>query len=391
MKQKKEIVIIRPKGVQNSILTCQTKIGENWFVLTDDWRIMTLSAFNQEFTTNKSLRIKEQKFSESHKQWRIEFYLDDPYDAKEIKSLKPSDPAEALRRQEENMLNARIRTAVVNFFSKHMSIEQVIPFGNGHIPASGAFEIDWPSQKARIFHINDMNRVKVFEKIMAMSASELYNVVMYYAPELYNRTRSGILQGLIGLKGIGSGNEDNMSVMMRMNNLNDFLRNYEQNPNAGIRIVVNKAKSYGIIRESNGLWWMRDVQVGHDINSSVAWFLDNQDEYRGYLIPEVESREVLPEDDLQTFQTADIVSVMRYIENKKEDEQEKSADIFTNVEQLRQEAARLGIKNYQMMGYQKLLERVKEQIELKRNSMHGETITDQMTDAIHKQGLPVHS
>ena len=361
----KELVIIRPiypkdvnvKGPRR--LVCQTKINDSYFVLTDRWRMMTLNDFTQ--LTDKTERIMEIQFSQTNKEFRIEFYLKDrqrvqPETADKSWPIERTGEWQRAKNLEDQEIakNAWIRTAVFHFFGRHEQIKQLQSFGNGHVPSSEEFEIDFITQKGRIFNLIDRKRIKAASIVNEMNVPELINTVMFYAPYLHGRRPSEMRNGLVGLRGVAMGNTDGTGaavaepcgVLMNEPNLTDFLENFKPNGVNSIKIYVNKGIEYGIITKSNTGHYIHNgaVHCGNSVDDVIQYFVRNQDEYLNFLQPEVGKEERIPEDDCKEWSIADVASVLSSTEAKKK----RYEDTLTTNKSARvlreEEASRLGIK-----------------------------------------------
>ena len=376
----KELVLLRPiydpnvnvKGPRR--LACQTRINDSYFVLTDRWRMMTLHEYTG--LVDKNEKIMEIQFSPTNKEFRIEFYL------KDIERTQPDKPlagwtAEQIgnwsrAKEQEDMeiqRNANIRTAVFQFFGRHQQIKQLQPFGNGHQPSSEEFEIDFITQKGRIYNLIDRKRIKAAQIINDMSVAELVNVVMFYAPYLHGRRPSEMRNGLVGLRGIAMGSkQDNganvaepCGVLMSEPNLTDFLEKYQTNGTNAIKIYVNKGIEYKIITKATG-YMIHDgsTHVGATVDDVIQYFVRNQDEYVNFLIPEVSKREELPEDDCKEWAIADVASIMAASSAKKTRHADNISALNTTRKMREEEASRLGIKYANRMDDKKLDEAIAE-------------------------------
>lgn len=361
----KELVLIRPiysdhvnvKGPRR--LICQTRIGDTYFVLTDRNRMMPLQEFA--ILTDKSEKIKEIQFTPTNKEYRIEFFLKDPERKQPAEADKKWDMVQIGNWQRakdledrEIMENANIRTSVFQFFGRHEQIKQLQPFGNGHVPTSEEFEIDFISQKGRIFNLIDRKRIKAANLVNEMSVAELINVAMFYAPHLHGRRPSEIRNGLVGLRGIAMGSKEangqNVAepcgVLMSEPNLTDFLEKYKPNGSNAVKIYVNKGIELGIISKSHSGYFIHDgaTHAGNTPDDVIQYMTRYPDEYLNWLQPSVNKRENLPADDCEEWSIADVASIMQSTAARKS-KHENLVIGSKNARQLREEdASRLGIK-----------------------------------------------
>lgn len=296
--------------LQNTEFVAHTIINNTWWVLTENFLMMTAAEFesNPHYRSEQMLRVS---FTPINKTWEFEYDTEDkPLPPKPKMNSDDPNTYELLQEydniREENELNRRKRIAVREFFSRHMQLEHGTDFQNGHAPSSepiGIVEI--VTQKSRLMHLADRKKAKVFEIIDSMSWQEQYDLALYYAPELAGKRRSEVLHGLIGLKGIGT-RESHLGGKMWQKSLggkitlaDDFLTNYENNPTVVMKIYVNKAIAYGIIvKNVNGLYLNGNVFVGRDSDDAVIYFTKDIDAYVNVVQPEVNKRSNLPEDDM---------------------------------------------------------------------------------------------
>ncbi len=376
---KKELVLIRPiypeyvnvKGPRR--LICQTRIGNTYFVLTDRWRMMPLNEFAA--LTDKSEKIKEIQFTPTNKEFRIEFFLKDPERLQPEEADKKWDIARIGEWQRAKdledrviMENAAIRTAVFHFFGRHEQIKQLQPFGNAHVPSSEEFEIDFISQKGRIYNLIDRKRIKAANLINEMSVSELIDCAMFYAPHLHGRRPSEIRNGLVGLRGISMGtkeaNGQNIAepcgVLMSEPNLTDFLERYKPNGSNAVKIYVNKGIELKIISKTSTGYYINDgaTCVGNEPDDVIQYMTRNVDEYLNWLQPQVNKLENLPEDDCEQWDVADVASIMESTASRKK-KHENLVMGSKNARQLREEeASRLGVKYANRLDDKKLDEAI---------------------------------
>lgn len=296
--------------LQNTELVAHTLINNTWWVLTENFLMMTAAEFetNPQYRSEQMLRIA---FTPINRIWEFEYDTEDkPLPPRPKMNSDDPNTYELMQEydniREENELNRRKRIAVREFFSRHMQLEHGTDFQNGHAPSSepiGTVEI--VTQKSRLMHMADRKKASVFAIVDAMSWQEQYDLALYYAPELAGKRRSEVLHGLIGLKGIGTreahlgGKLWQKSAAGRMMLADDFLANYENNPTVVMKIYVNKAIAYGIIvKNTNGLYLNGNVFVGRDADDAVIYFSKDIDSYVNVVQPEVNKMSNLPEDDM---------------------------------------------------------------------------------------------
>jgi hypothetical protein len=297
--------------LQNTEFVAQTIINGTWYVLTEDFIMMT----SAEFETNPQYRnmdILRVKFTPLNKTWEFEYDTEDKplpprpkFDENNPDTYEEMNQYEQLR--EMNEMNRRKRIAVREFFSRHMQLEHGTDFQNGHAPSTepiGIVEI--VTQRSRLMHLADRKKTHVFTIVDGMTWQEQYDLALYYAPELAGKRRSEILHGLIGLKGIGT-RESHLGGKLWQKAYNgvmtyadDFLANYSNNPTVVMKIYVNKAIALGIIvKNTNGLYLQGNTFVGRDSDDAVIYFSKDIDSYVNVVQPEVNRMSNLPEDDLR--------------------------------------------------------------------------------------------
>jgi len=295
--------------ITNTILYGKTMIDGQWQILTDDFQQMSL----YEFETNVEHKGKKMftfNFSESSKNFDYVYdTVDKPLIPKpDVKSAVTEADHDRIAEvnlknqsiEKENLLNRRKRLATTNFFARHGQISQRTPFNNGHYCTSQPIaEIEIITQIAKNNYRNDLKVAKAFVKIAAMSWRDQYDAAIYYAPEVFGKRRSEVLNKFIGLKGRGTKEAYMGGVLWQGTNLTDFLQNYSNNPTVVMKIYISKAiESKLLSRTTTGIYMNQSTFVGRTIDECVVYFSSDMQSYTNYIQPEVDKLCGLPEDDL---------------------------------------------------------------------------------------------
>jgi hypothetical protein len=304
MKEKLRITSL----LKNTEIEMRTKIANRWEVLTERYDQISV----QEYETNplyKGVKVLKMEFSTTQPFWDMEFDTDDLPIAKLDEANGISD-YHVRQSKDASELNRKKRIAAREFFTKHWQLENRTPYQNGHKPpGTPAGYVELLTQKARQYHISDRLKSQVFAKVDALSWQEQYDLMLYYKPSLAGSRRSEVLQGLIGLKGIGTAEAVKGGVLWHGNNAEDYLNNYENNPTVVMKIYVNKAAALGILEKGNGGLYMKGgTFVGATPDDAVQYFSKDLESYTNIIQSEVNKLSNLPDDDMGDLPPAEAKS-----------------------------------------------------------------------------------
>jgi len=289
-------------------LTAKTHINGDWRILTEDFFEVSASTFEHD-PLWKNKKILKIQFSPQVKYWEMEWDSEDvplpPFDRKTADGEQIYD-YQLLK--EAGELNRRKRIAAHEFFAKHNQLQHGTDFNNGFSPSSqpvGIVEI--VTQKARLNHLKDRTKAKVFNMIDSMEWQDQYDVALFYAPDLcINKRRSEILHGLIGLKDVGTERAHTGGRMWQPLPggkgiiADDFLNSYKSNNTAVMKIYIEKARILGVIQSGQGgLYLNGSTFIGRDSSEAVVYFSKDTVSYTNIIQAEVNARGELPEDDMQ--------------------------------------------------------------------------------------------
>lgn len=299
----KEVAIIKPvvyisqanpSGVaRNTTLTCKTQIGRSYFILTENFHMIEHSRLGEEqYKNEKMLQVH---FDQSRREYRIE------WDSETLPVPDKDDPNysdyDRKRMMADSELNERKKASVFEFFGRHQQIKHATPLHNGHRPTTEDFELVMTTQQAKNAHLADRRRISVFnkvEEILQSGIQNLYNLALYYVPEVRENRLSVILQKLIGLRD---------GFLMKEPNTTDFLQNYDaESPAIITKIYCNRAQGLGLIRaDQNGYYIHGNQHIGVGIDDVVVYMLRNEETFHNYIVPEVNRLSVMPKDDLKDY------------------------------------------------------------------------------------------
>lgn len=383
MKEKLRITSKLP----NTQFVGKTYINGSWWVLTDDFIMMTAAEFENN-PANVSKEILTVTFTPINKLWEFEYETEDkplpPRPKIDVDDPESYERLQAYETQREiNEMNRRKRIAVKEFFSRHSQLEQGTDFGNGHVPSSDPIGIvEIVTQKSRLMHNADRKKAQVFAMVDSMTWQEQYDLALYYAPELANKRRSEVLHGLIGLKGIGTkeaylgGKLWHKTAKGTAMLADDFLLNYKNNPTVVMKIYINKAIAYGIITTGrDGLYMNGGIFVGRDADDAVIYFSKDIEAYTNVIQPEVNKLSSLPEDDM-VDDNLESYTKSSYATNKLNEEKNRSFNAHMDI--LLQEYKKLDGRDAPRMKYEELQAEVERLRKKKAESIRSEMPTAEL-------------
>lgn len=310
MKEKLRITSL----IRETVLEFRTKIGNDWFILTNDFEMLSEKEVATNIAHKGKLPIKV-AFSPRQNFWDMEY---DTADLPRLSvNLDDKDPsknvllADVERRDREISLNQRKRIAATEFLTRHIQLVNETGRDNGHKPAGMPIgKVEILTQKARVNHLSDRKKAEVFAIIDKMTWQEQYDLALYYSADpvkVAGQRRSEVLQSLIGLKGIGTEVEFKGGIMWKKFKAgvmiaDDFLTNYQDNPTVVMKIYINKARAYGLLAMTEGgLYMTSGTFVGKDTDEAVVYFSKDVKSYTNYIQHEVNQRGELPEDDMGSY------------------------------------------------------------------------------------------
>jgi len=180
-------------------------------------------------------------------------------------------------------------------------------------------------------------RANVTQKIYAMGMKQLSELCYFMVQNIQGKSKQEIY-GLL-LHPI-TGKVFSKSLRAE-NNYVDMILSENFGGDFNVRSSVNKAIILGIIKQNNGTYQMGTTIVGTTIDSVYSFFTQNSAVFTSGLLPELESKDVLPEnidydgelEDIQEDIKQDQVGKPFLGENGKLTE-EKRAELLKRVEEL---------------------------------------------------------
>lgn len=350
MKEKVRIASL----LTNTALYGKTLIDGVWKILTNDFQELSLYEFENN-PEHKGKKMFVYEFTESRKVFDFEFETTDkPFKPKPEKP-KDASPRELeahldlvtqitkdnLAIDAENLLNRRKRSAVKNFFARHQQISHKTDFGNGHVcTLQPVATIEVLTQVAKMNVMSDWKKVRIFLKFMSLTWQQQCDAAMHYAPHLYGKRRSEVINGMVGIKGVGTKEAYLGGALWQGKNADDFLTKYEDNPTVAMKIYISKAAALGLLTKgNNGLYMKGSTFVGSTIDEAVVFFSHNMSDYTDYIQPSVNKGFELPEDDMVEDEIKPTISDFE----KKEIQKAKQEDWMDERKRTLQEASLLGI------------------------------------------------
>ena len=338
--------------ITNTVLYGKTLIDGQWQILTEDFQQMSLYEFENN-VEHRNKKLFTFNFSESSRNFDYTYYTKErplipKPDLKDLKTEADHDRyAEIVRTNQtieaENLINRRKRLATMNFFGRHMQIQQKTSLGNGHFCTSQPIaEIEILTQVAKHNYQNDLKVAKAFIKVASMEWRKQYDAAIYYIPSVFGMRQSEVLNKFIGLKGRGTKEAYLGGALWQGNNLNDFLTNYDNNPTVVMKIYVSKAIQSKLLSQTrDGIYMNGSTFVGRTIDEAVVYFSGDMKSYTNYIQPEVDKICGLPEEDLKEEiivpEFSDFMKKDTSAQKTQDWKEERKAQIV--------EATLLGIKN----------------------------------------------
>jgi len=335
----KEVVTIFPARVgQTTKLICRTRIGNQWFVLTKNWKILTDEQFGKGKYANEE--IMEISFSRQRSTYSFAF------DLHPERENPAGDDVEDMKWTIERALETDKHNAAFNFFAKHM---QVNPIGmtNPNLLGEPMFKMVFVNHQTVNECIKSDKKVQVYNKVSAMNLQDKLNLALYFMPSLYGKRHSEIKNALINLES---------GLLLTDAYLDEVIAYDPFNTTVAMRTYVNKAIQMGILTSgANGYYMQGNVYVGADEMAIMGYYLKDPASYNNVIVPAVNKMVKLPEDDL-VFLHEDLTERLRVTQDF---EKNKGDGVnrelwLTKLTQTQEEAKMLGIKNVMQKTYTSL-------------------------------------
>lgn len=287
----------------------KTQINGSWQVLTENFLSVSASQLESD-PALKNERILKISFTRQTPFWEMEYDTEDKPLIQPPKTAEPEEHYQYQQTKEWNELNRRKRIAAKEFFPRHNQIQHGSDFNNGFVPSGTPIAtVEIVTQKAKLHFLADCKKVHVFNKIMSMTRQQVYDLGLYYAPELcYGKRMSEVYYALIGLKDLHTPKAHVGGRMWQRHGkgivADDFLLNYEGNNTAVMKIYVEKAIGLGVVtRGTGGLYLSNGTFLGKNSDEAVVYLSKDQQSYNNIIQAEVNSRGEMPEDDLADEKT----------------------------------------------------------------------------------------
>lgn len=346
----KEQVTIAPKRAgQNTKLLCKTRIGNKWFVLTKNWKILDNDQFGKGIYANEEMM--EISFSRARGSFRFAF---DHFPERE----KPEDKSKMddLAWRNERELESDKRAAAFNFFAKHMQV-QVVGMDNPYTIGEPMFIMDFVNQRTVNNCIKTDKKVAVYNKVSAMSLQEKLNLALYFMPTLYGKRHSEIKDKLLNWE---------TGYLLSDAMIEQVLAYDETNQTVAMRTYVNKAIQMNILTSgANGFYMQGNNYVGANEHEIMGYFLKDPASYNNVIVPAVNAAVKRPEDDL-VFVSEDLTERLTIIADYERNKTISQSEYIVELRRVQQEALQLGIKN----AMQKKLITLKDEIDQIKRGDH---------------------
>jgi hypothetical protein len=338
----KEQVTIAPKRAgQTTKLSAKTRIGNKWFVLTKNWKVVPDEQFGKgEFEHEEMMDIS---FSRARGSFRFAFDL-----APEREKPEEKSDIDDMVWRNERSLETDKHNAAFNFFAKHMQI-QVVGMDNPHLIGEAMFIMDFVNHRTVNNCIKSDKKVAVYNKVNAMSMQEKMNLALYFMPNLYGKRHSEIKDKLINLE----------TGLLMQDSMVELALNYDPtNTTVSMRTYVNKAIQMGILTSgANGFYMQGNIYVGANEHDVMGYFLQDPASYNNVIVPAVNKLSKLPEDDL-LFTNEDLGKRLNTIADYQRNKAQDPNKFLTDLKIAQEEAERYGIKNVYNKKYATLLDEI---------------------------------
>lgn len=325
----KEVVSIFPKRTGSTTkLTCTTQIGNKWFILSTDWKILPLDMMGKPENLGKKVMVID--FSRQKGSYRFTF---DMFPQRE----KPTDShIDKLAWQNERELETDKHAAAFNFFAKHMQVE-VIGMKNPYLKGEAMFVMDFVNHRTINNCLNSDKKVAVYNKVNSMSFQEKMNMALFFQPNLYGKRHSEIKNELINWES---------GLLLQEAYIDEALKYNDKETTTAMRTYVNKAIQIGVLLQVPNGFAMKqgNVFVGQNEVEIMGYFLKDPASYNNVIVPSVNANNHLPEDDL-VFVDHDLAKRLRVVGEYEASKETDRLEYLTKFQMMEAEAEALGVKN----------------------------------------------
>lgn len=341
----KEVVSIAPKRPgTNTRLICRTKIGDRWFALTENYKLLTDEQLaSPEFAGE---RVMEIPFDRVRRNFRFAF------DIYVEQAPRKGEEVDIVEHRNYRIAEADKYNAAFNFFAKHMQIE-VVGMKNPYLIGEPMYIMDFTNHRSINSVLKSRKKAEVFNRVNAMDIQQKLDLALNYMPSLYGKRHSEIMEKLVDF---------DSGLLMQDAYIDEFLTKYDpKNLTVSMNTYINKAIQTGIIEKRNGGMYIHGNEfVGSDEQSAMAHFNRDPETYNNFIVAKVNQMMKLPEDDLQIDipDTARRISVMR--EFRANQQYKDGPEFQAKLAQAVAEAKALGIKNAHNKPYNSLLDEIEQ-------------------------------
>ena len=339
----KELVTISPNTAgQNTRLSCETRIGSEWFVLTKNWKMIRKEQLGEgPYAKEEIMTIP---FSRSQGVFRFAF------DLFPEREMPKGDDIDEIEWKQHRQAETDKHTAAFQFFAKHMQMK-VVGMKNPHLIGQPMFVMNFVNHHSINTCIAHDKKVQVYNKVNEMSLQEKLNLALYFQPSLYGKRHSEIKNALINLQ---------TGLLLKEEYLDQALNYDAKNVTVAMGTYVNKAIQMDLLKSPNGqagYFLPGNVYVGANDKEVLGYFLKDPASYNNVIVPRVNQLEKLPEDDLQ-FVQEDLGKRLSAMADFQKHKHMAPAQWDAKLTAAKAEAEALGVRNIDGKNYTTIMDEI---------------------------------
>ena len=305
-----------------------------------------------------------------------DFYMGQPTDLRPAWKLRldPNRPSFFIDWKEENgkpksAMDEKKKTAV-KLLAQHERVLCLFGEPNKNLQGEALFSLEFEGMKNTFIADELIEKNKVFNKMMALSAEEKRDCAFYYGLPAQGMKHSELIRAL-GHYESGKLMSNKVADGQMLGTMEHFLTKYGKEAITDVKLLTEKSIVYNLINKDEKGYWYNEEYIGMTKEDVYAYIKDNENSSK-FLKREVGKKENPVEDDMVEEvkkNSAEFKEVVQKPDKKEDERQQELADqpakdkAQLELSELRDIAKGLGIPHYQVMKKENLLIKIAEKEE----------------------------
>ncbi len=291
-------------------------------------------------------------------------YMGQPEDSRPAWKLRldPNRPSFFIEWKEENgkpkgVMDEKKKRAV-KALSQHERVLCLFGEPNTNLQGDALFSLEFEGMKNTFIADELIEKNKVFNKMLTMSAEEKRDCAFYYGLPAQSMKHSELIRAL-GHYDSGKLMNDKKESGQPLSTMQHFLTKYGKESITDVKLLTEKSIVYNLITKDDKGYWYNQEYIGIG-KENIYEYLNANENASKYLKREVGKKENPVEDDMQedVKKNTSEFKETEVKKHKEEEEKEKQAKIegqhqadreSVDLDELRTKAKKLGIQGAHLM------------------------------------------